>query len=80
MLACLRSVNIFASTMALLSMLAMTAILFVPRKAASAGLPTSGLTALYVAWLTYSALASEPQGRCTPQGKGQAWLQVRVCG
>lgn len=56
------SLNIFFVTWALVLGLALVAVLFVPHRAPTAGLLTTSLVWLYVVYLTYSALSSEPEG------------------
>ncbi|GIL85123.1 hypothetical protein Vretifemale_13749 [Volvox reticuliferus] len=72
------SLNIFFITWNLVLGLLMVGVLFVPGRAPTAGLLTSGAVWLYCSYLTYSALASEPANRCTRGGGVSAggWVGV----
>jgi hypothetical protein len=54
--------NTFFTTWSLIMGLVLVGVLFVPNRAPSAGLLTSGLVFLYCSFLLLSALASEPLG------------------
>jgi hypothetical protein len=73
------SLNIFFTTWTIIMMLAMVMVLFVPDRAHSAGLLTSGAVFAYCAYLTLSALSSEPRDdSCVLLGgTGSGWIQVR---
>lgn len=62
------SLNIFFATWTLVLGLALVGVLFIPGRAPTAGLLTTGLVWLYMAYLTYSALSSEPANRCMRNG------------
>ncbi|GFR44202.1 hypothetical protein Agub_g5385 [Astrephomene gubernaculifera] len=73
------SLNVFFITWNLLLGLGLVGLLFVPRRAPTAGLLTSGAVWLYCSYLTYSALASEPPSeRCTRGGgvSSGGWVGV----
>ncbi|KAG2434310.1 hypothetical protein HYH02_012332 [Chlamydomonas schloesseri] len=72
------SLNIFFVTWNLILGLALVGVLFIPGRAASAGLLTSGCVWLYCSYLIYSALASEPvPSDCARSGGVSAgWVGV----
>ncbi|EFJ41981.1 hypothetical protein VOLCADRAFT_77374 [Volvox carteri f. nagariensis] len=72
------SLNLFFITWNLVVGLLLVGVLFVPGRAPTAGLLTSGAVWLYCSYLTYSALASEPANRCVRGGGVSAggWVGV----
>ncbi|GLC60406.1 hypothetical protein PLESTB_001608800 [Pleodorina starrii] len=72
------SLNIFFITWNLVLGLVLLGVLFVPGRASTAGLLTSGAVWLYCSYLMYSALASEPANRCMRAGGVSAggWVGV----
>ena len=76
------SLNMFFITWSIVLLLMLIGVLFVPKKAPSAGLLTSGAVFLYCSFLLYSALNSEPPDyRCIKDSGGSsAWVQVGVMG
>lgn len=73
------SLNIFFITWTIIMMLAMVMVLFVPDRARSAGLLTSGAVFAYCAYLTLSSLSSEPKSDSCVRlgGTSSGWIQVR---
>ncbi|KXZ53768.1 hypothetical protein GPECTOR_6g686 [Gonium pectorale] len=72
------SLNIFFVTWNLILGIVLAGILFIPGRAPTAGLLTSGAVWLYCSYLVYSALASEPANRCIRGGGVSAggWVGV----
>mmetsp|Transcript_36425 Transcript_36425/g.81073 ORF Transcript_36425/g.81073 Transcript_36425/m.81073 type:complete len:392 (+) Transcript_36425:260-1435(+) len=68
--------NTFFTTITLIAGLALVGVLFVPNRAASAGLLTSGLVFLYACYLLYSALNSEPSDYECKGSTGSRWISV----
>ena len=70
--------NLFFITWSLVVVLLLVGVLFIPRRAPTAGLLTSGAVFLYTSFLLYSALHSEPPGgSCIRDGGGSSsWVQV----
>ena len=70
--------NLFFITWSLVIMLLLVGVLFVPNRAPTAGLLTSGAVFLYTSFLLYSALNSEPpDSSCIRDGGGtSSWIQV----
>ncbi|GAX84985.1 hypothetical protein CEUSTIGMA_g12406.t1 [Chlamydomonas eustigma] len=72
------SMNMFFITWSIIIMLALIGVLFIPNKAQTAGLMTSGAVFLYCSFLLYSALNSEPSGSQCIRGEGgsSSWIQI----
>jgi len=70
--------NIFFATWSIIVLLMLVGVLFVPNRAPTAGLLTSGAVFLYCSFLLYSALNSEPSGSaCIRASVGSSnWVQV----
>lgn len=72
--------NIFFITWTLIVMLATVAVMFVPERAPTAGLLTSGVLIAYTSYLLMSALSSEPADYECLRDSGMSesrWIQVR---
>ncbi|KAG1680171.1 hypothetical protein FOA52_000284 [Chlamydomonas sp. UWO 241] len=71
------SLNIFFITWSLVIMFLLVGVLFIPNRAPTAGLLTSGAVFLYGCFLLYSALNSEPNDYdCIRSVTSRGWIQV----
>ncbi|KAF5840654.1 serine incorporator/TMS membrane protein [Dunaliella salina] len=70
--------NLFFSTWSLVVGIALVAILFIPKRAPTAGLLTSGILFLYASYLLISSLNSDPGSEECIRGEGTSpqWIQI----